>query len=389
MQMLRIYADEGISASKALHKRKGILQLLEDAEKGEFDVILFKDLTRWSRNPSQFYAVQDRLDKCHVSWIAVEQESLETVSASGRLLVGIHISVSAHESSVIGERIKFVNESRIKKGLPVTGQMPLGFMIDERTGQKRIVINEDERDLVMLAFDTFEQTQCVAKVSEALRQHGRMMYETSVRRLLRNPMYKGSFRGVDGYCESYIDEERWNRIQSLMSVRHYTPPTKDRFYLFSSLVQCDDCGRRMAGHTKRGTVYYSCPNHGLHLCDHSKMIREDFIESSLLAQLDEHLKNVTATVRSKKKRPPTNKAKLDRLKDLYIDGDISKEEYLRRKEKCRISTSDESTDLSPKVIKDWREYYDKAGRDAKQTAWRSIIEKIVVDRENHVSVLFR
>ena len=95
--LTRIYADEGISASKALHKRHGIISLLEDAEAGLFDTIVFKDLTRWSRNPSQFYAVQERLDRAKVSWIAIEQPNLETLSAQGKLMVGIKISVAAHE----------------------------------------------------------------------------------------------------------------------------------------------------------------------------------------------------------------------------------------------------------------------------------------------------
>ena len=166
MRIVEIYADEGKSASKELHKRKEILRLLEDAEAGKFDTILFKDLTRWSRNPAQFYAVQERLDKARVSWIAVEQPNLETVTASGKFAVGIHISVAAHESNQTSERIKFVNASRVQKGGVLTGSlfMPLGYAVGMVDGQKRVIIDESKKDMVNAMFDMYEKTGHIVSV---------------------------------------------------------------------------------------------------------------------------------------------------------------------------------------------------------------------------------
>ena len=41
MELVCIYADEGVSAAKSLEKRTGILNLVADAERGKFGVILF------------------------------------------------------------------------------------------------------------------------------------------------------------------------------------------------------------------------------------------------------------------------------------------------------------------------------------------------------------
>lgn len=385
MELIRIYADEGISASKALHRRKGILQLIDDAEKGLFDCILFKDLTRWSRNPSQFYAVQDKLDKLKIPWIAVEQENLETMTASGRLIVGIHISVSAHESAQIGERIRFVNESRVQKKLPLTGELPFGYKVGEIDGQKRVIIDEDKRDLVELAFSTFEQTQCVRQVSQTLKDRGFMLWETSVRRMLKNPLYKGEYHGVKEYCEPYLTEERWNLIQRLISKRNYTPPTETRAYVFSSLVTCAECGRTMVGKTKNGRAYYSCPNHGMNLCSHAHMIREDFLEEYMVSMMDEYLKGVSATVRPKKRKIPNIKGKLARLKDLYIDGDISKDEYLRRKSEYESLIVEPPQ--KPVIIDGWLDYYRESPTKAKNTAWKTVIDRIIVNDQNEIQVV--
>ena len=80
MTLIGIYADEGKSAAKSLEKREALLRMIADAEMGKFDVILFKDITRWSRNSAQYFKVQERLDACKVGWIAVEQPYLETMT---------------------------------------------------------------------------------------------------------------------------------------------------------------------------------------------------------------------------------------------------------------------------------------------------------------------
>ena len=68
MEVASVYADEGKSASKSLEKRTELMRLLEDAKEGKFEVVLFKDITRWSRNAASYYKVQEVLDSCKVGW---------------------------------------------------------------------------------------------------------------------------------------------------------------------------------------------------------------------------------------------------------------------------------------------------------------------------------
>lgn len=115
MTVVRIYADEGVSASKSLDKRAGLLRLLEVAEKGVFSIILYKDLTRWTRNASAFYKVEERLDKCKVGWIAIEQPYLETVTPTGRFQKQVMIGTAQLEAEQTGQRIKFVQDSEVRR----------------------------------------------------------------------------------------------------------------------------------------------------------------------------------------------------------------------------------------------------------------------------------
>ena len=97
MVVYDLYADKGKSANKALSKRTGLNRMLHDAELKKFDCILFKDITRWSRNSAQYYAVQDKLDRYGVYWLAVEQPYLETKTPTGRFQVTVMLGTAQLE----------------------------------------------------------------------------------------------------------------------------------------------------------------------------------------------------------------------------------------------------------------------------------------------------
>ncbi len=57
-----VYADEGVSARKALSRRKELQRLLADCKSGNVDIIIIKCLDRWFRNIADFYKVKEKLD---------------------------------------------------------------------------------------------------------------------------------------------------------------------------------------------------------------------------------------------------------------------------------------------------------------------------------------
>ena len=116
MDVVDVYADEGKSASKSLDKRTELLRLLDDAKQGRFSVVLFKDITRWSRNAASYYKVEEKLDAAKVGWIAVEQPYLETLTPTGRFQVSVMLGTAQLEAEQTGQRIKFVQDAEVKRG---------------------------------------------------------------------------------------------------------------------------------------------------------------------------------------------------------------------------------------------------------------------------------
>ena len=119
-----IYADEGITARKKYRNRVQFMRMLKDVQENKIDLILFIKLDRWFRNIADYYEVQKILDDHHVHWIATE-EDYDTTTANGRLHLNIKLSIAQDESDRTSERIKFVFDSKVKRGEVISGKVPL------------------------------------------------------------------------------------------------------------------------------------------------------------------------------------------------------------------------------------------------------------------------
>lgn len=192
-ELVRIYADEGISASKSLEKREELLRMVRDAEAGKFDVILFKDITRWSRNAAQYYKVQERLDKAKVGWIAVEQPYLETVTPTGKFQVSIMLGTSQLEADQTAQRVKSVQNAEVARGFfPFPAHCaPFGFTTEKRDGHNHLVVNPDEIEIVRDIFETFLATGNLTRTAEMLyAKYGINKIPSNLARTIKNTLYR-------------------------------------------------------------------------------------------------------------------------------------------------------------------------------------------------------
>ena len=54
--LVRLYADEGISGTK-IKNRKEFLKMMSDAEKGLFETVVVKDISRFARNTVDLFRI--------------------------------------------------------------------------------------------------------------------------------------------------------------------------------------------------------------------------------------------------------------------------------------------------------------------------------------------
>lgn len=406
-----LYADEGKSASKNLDRRQALLQMVSDAEAGKIQLILFKDITRWSRNAAQYYRIQDRLDKCGCAWIAVQQPYLETQTPTGRFQVSVMLGTAQLEAEQTSERIRFTNASRLPKGGVLYGseKCPLGYCIGLKNGQKRMIIDEDSKSAAQAMFAYYLGCNNIQKTMRyLLSEFGIKRYENSIRTALRNPIYIGRYKGIDGYTDPLVSVSDWEAVQRALKVRQYTAPKNDR-YIFTSLLVCAECGAHMTGcynkprkTTGKPYIWYQCKTHRtFRTCSHERTITQDAVEHELLERLDQELADYIYEAKAKAKSNGTAaerkrlEAKLARIKDLYIEGELSKDDYNRRSESVRLQIDqlppdqEQSLDSLQELLDSgWRTVYDSLDFAGKKAFWRSIIKSITVTNQNLITIDF-
>src|SRR5271165_4726908 len=101
-EIVREYTDT-ISGAKS--KRPGLDQLLADARRHRFDVVLVAAFDRVARNVRHFLEVLDELNHLEIEFVSL-RENIDTGGALGRAMVVIVGAIAELERSLIVERVK-------------------------------------------------------------------------------------------------------------------------------------------------------------------------------------------------------------------------------------------------------------------------------------------
>jgi hypothetical protein len=203
---------------------------------------------------------------------------------------------------------------------------------------------------------------------------GRFSKDT-VRDLLQNPYYIGKVpyygRNKDGQRrkrgnyvalypgqhESIVDEETFDRSQRIRSLMSHNPRSRDdvleRIYVLSGILRCGYCGEPMRAQSSGGTRYYRDKSRALHIRDCPQCyVHADDVETEIgriveRIQLAPGWREAIAgelhpdlDADEIEERKDAIEAKLERAKQLYIDGDIGRVRYEQEKAHCRVQLSD-------------------------------------------------
>ncbi len=405
MEIIDYYIDAGLSARKRLSHRKELIRLLSDVEKGLIDLIIFTKLDRWFRNIADYYKVQELLDTYKVNWKTI-YENYDTSTANGRLYINIMLSIAQDEADRTSERIKVVFENKRSRGETPANRAPLGYKIVN----SRLIIDEETKEIAVDIFNYYDihhsVTGCVRMCREKYLRH---IYEYTIRRMLENTIYMGEFRGHKEFCEPLIKRDLFLRIQNYREVREYKNQLKaGRVYLFSTLVFCKECKHNMSScfttqrqkHGQKEFHYYRCKEAVQHKCCHRKRINEEYLEDYLIHHLAAVLEGTVLVIKQSFRAVINNKVeaikvkkRIEKLKDLYLEDLIDKENYkleytslmsALNKSSDFSSAAAEKSDLSLET--DWKTIYDQMTLQERKAFWLGMIDKIVVDSDNKIDV---
>lgn len=411
-KVVGIYADEGKTARKRLRHRKEIFRLMEDVKNGLIDVILFRDLDRWSRSSADFFRLQETLDEHGVKWVSERQPNLTMETKEGRLQVSILLAVGQNEADACSDRIKYTNihlrKNRRWTAGPAT--LPRGYTVDEA---QRVVIDPEQEPKVRYLIDTFRRTGSVRATQRAFNEEfGESYHYNNVRTVLKSPMLCGEYREVEDFVETpYLSREEYQELQALMqkNVRN-----AKHFYIFSGLVKCGSCGASMVGTpTKKPTkmfYYYRCGYAAKESSCHNTLhINEEKMEKQLMPYIREavaaRIVEVKAVQQVKPKKPKKGnreaiERQLDKLEDLYITSSrMTKEKYEEKRDAILAKLiEDEPEPEQPSLVSLERiqtlfdsgieAIYEEFTREERRTFWRGILSSVTVKDGQIVDVDF-
>lgn len=408
MKIVDWYMDEGVSGRKLIKNRPELQRMIQDAEQGKFERIIFIKLDRFFRSVAEYHECMKRITP--VVWTTTEEE-YDLTTANGRMLVNMKLTIAEMEADQTGERIRIVNEYKVQTGQPLVGDrcQPFGFKnaLDPTTGKKKVVRDEEFEEALRdtIAYYLRHQSRKKALVYINTKYNAGISYKT-LKSVLANTMLYGEYRGNPSYCEAYIDKETFERIQDIASRNIKKNTNDERHYLFSGLLLCPECGSKLKGtissEEKKGTRYvykrYRCPQHALnHRCTYNKSFSENAFERLMLANIEKFLQN--AKVKSceiedsdaliiPKYDIDDIHAQIDRLNYSWQTGKIRKVEqyekdYAALLEKLEAAEAERTeapikdfSHIETVLHEGWQAIYNELDDEHKRAFWRSFIKSI-------------
>ena len=403
MRLEGIYIDRGITARKSLEKRLDFMRMMKDVQSGKINHIIVLRLDRFFRNVYDYHKMMNEyLEPNKCDWSAVK-EQYTTTTTNGRLMINLRLAIAEQECDTDSDRIKDVLDHRARQGFAISGSQPYGYKIVDH----RVVPDEETKGIVQETFNLMEELCSVRKVMNFInKKYGTNFTYHCIRRRLKTEMYYGKLRDIENYCEPIVTKEQFDKVQILIS-KNVRERKNTYVYIFSGLVVCNDCGRKMVGRIENPAkaakpyFYYRCNSAVLDgTCDNLLMIRsetiEDYLYKNIRSKVKAHLLAVSQVNDEKPLQKSNRKAieqKLLRLNALFVNGFIDMEKYKADFDDLQSQI----VDIDPEPVKDqthlqefmesnFEETYYLLPPIEKQAFWRTIIKEIRVSGKDVVGI---
>lgn len=192
-KLYKIYKDVGSGTRR--EGRDGYIEMLKDAQKHRFDLILVKSLSRFGRNTVETLSTIRRLKKMNVAMLS-DVEQINTMEVNEALLC-ILLAAAQEESAAKSENIKFGIRQRMRSGKAVLNHARfLGYTKDKGG---RLVVVPEEAEIVRKIFSLYLAGYGVRKIKRYLEENGiktvtgKSEWSTStIDRMLSNEKYVGN-----------------------------------------------------------------------------------------------------------------------------------------------------------------------------------------------------
>lgn len=382
--LVRLYADEGISGTKTKN-RKEFMRMMADADKGLFDMVVVKDISRFARNTVDLLQNVRKLKS-----LGIETQFLTanmTSMGNSEFVLTIFGALAQEESANTSKRVKFGKKMNAEKG-----RVPnIVYGYDKTIGDYfNLEINKEEAAVIKQIFKMYtEEGYGALKIANHLNEQevrtkrGCTWSQNAICRILDNELYTGKVINGKQEVTDFLtgkrtekDETEWMVVErpdlriiepeiyeKAKEVRaaksksfHLTSERESNKYLFSTLIKCKECGwsfRRIVRKYKNTYIRWVCSGHngrGADSCPNAQKVDEDELIQVLndyFAEILKNKKNVICYVTNEFQR-------VYKAKDENVNYEKELNVQLARLQKTRQKYMDMYTDdlISREELKD-------------------------------------
>ena len=204
------YIDEGISGTTSL-KRENFMKMIEDGKNKKFDLIVAKEVSRFSRDTIDSLLYTRKLLEYDVC-VYFLSDNIVTASNDGELRLTIMSSMTQDEVRKISERTKFGFKRALEKGTVLGTDNIWGY----KKEKGKLVIDKEEAPLIKNIFETYANDSKIGlkKLSMELKKqgyynrNGNPIHQNTLKRIIQNPKYKGYYTGGLSTVVDYRSKKR-------------------------------------------------------------------------------------------------------------------------------------------------------------------------------------
>ena len=202
------YIDEGITGTTIL-KRTNFLRMINDAKQNKFDLIITKEISRFSRNTLDSIKYTRELLNYGVAVLFLN-DNINTIYPDSELRLTIMSSMAQDEIRRLSERVKFGVSMSIKKGKILGNNKLYGY----NKKNNKLYINKKESLIIKEIFTLYGiHNKSTTYIKDYLNNkqiptnYGNKWSTTTILRILRNPKYKGFYCANKTFTEDYMSKK--------------------------------------------------------------------------------------------------------------------------------------------------------------------------------------
>lgn len=230
-ELYEIYADEGITGTST-EKRAAFNRMIYDANLLKFDLIITKEVSRFSRNILDSISYTRDLKRIGVG-VQFMNDGINTLDPDAELRLSIISSIAQEESRKTSSRVKWGQTRRMEQGV-VFGRSLLGYDVKDGV----MTMNPEGAETVRLIFHKYvHERKGTTTIARELRAAGIRTFSgrtdwrnTVILKILRNEKYCGDLKQKKTYTPDYLThQKKYNHgEEAFVFIRDHHEPIVDR-----------------------------------------------------------------------------------------------------------------------------------------------------------------